>query len=181
MYPITIEVTVDFIITDFFFQSSKSRTLDQQCTVTRPGMSSIAGGVAVELLMSILQHPLQGFAPAESDPDATAEGLLGIIPHSVRGFMSHYQIVLPATEAFQSCVACSLKVKPSMLSFLLFRNKCHSHYLQVTNEYQKQGLNFILKAIESKEYLEELCDLQKLLEEPLMSEVVEYSDSDSEI
>ncbi|KAL0277916.1 UNVERIFIED_CONTAM: hypothetical protein PYX00_005031 [Menopon gallinae] len=139
--------------------SSKSRTLDQQCTVTRPGMSSIAGGLAVELLVSILQHPLQGLAPAESDPDAIAKSLLGILPHSIRGFMSHYQVVLPATEAFQCCVACSSKV---------------------TNEYKNQGLNFILKAIDSKEYLEELCDLQKLLEEPVMSEVVEYSDSGSE-
>lgn len=71
----------------------------------------MAGALAVELFVSILQHPLKGLAAAESDQDSTeTSSLLGIIPHSIRGFISHYQTVLPATEAFTSCVACSEKV-----------------------------------------------------------------------
>lgn len=81
-------------------------------------MSNIAGALAVELFVSILQHPLKGLAPAENDQDNTETiSLLGIIPHSIRGFISHYQTVLPATEAFTSCVACSEKVKITFLSF----------------------------------------------------------------
>ncbi|WFD32554.1 Autophagy protein 7 [Malassezia sp. CBS 17886] len=37
--------------------SLSDRTLDQMCTVTRPGLAAMAGACAVELMVSVLQHP----------------------------------------------------------------------------------------------------------------------------
>ncbi|XP_032783389.1 ubiquitin-like modifier-activating enzyme ATG7 [Daphnia magna] len=102
--------------------STKDRTLDQQCTVTRPGISLIASGLAVELMVSVLQHPEGGNASAEistaamttvqqhqQEPDnkGISGSPLGVVPHSIRGFLHRHQQVLPATEAFYNCTACS--------------------------------------------------------------------------
>ncbi|XP_033097274.1 ubiquitin-like modifier-activating enzyme ATG7 [Anneissia japonica] len=68
--------------------STKDRTLDQQCTVSRPGMSMIAAALAVELLVTILQHPSGGYASADTsskDDHMTSEASspLGLVPHQV--------------------------------------------------------------------------------------------------
>uniref|UniRef100_A0A665UEI7 Ubiquitin-like modifier-activating enzyme ATG7 n=1 Tax=Echeneis naucrates TaxID=173247 RepID=A0A665UEI7_ECHNA len=66
--------------------STRDRTLDQQCTVSRPGLAMIAGALAVEMMVSILQHCEGGYAVASSSDDRMNEPptSLGLVPHQVR-------------------------------------------------------------------------------------------------
>ena len=82
--------------------SSLNRTLDQQCTVTRPGLAPMAAATAVEMTVGLLHHPLRQRAPAD-DSAGRAKGLgaaqaaaasaaggqgghpLGALPHQVGG------------------------------------------------------------------------------------------------
>merc|ERR1711976_44530 len=75
------------------------RTLDQQCTVTRPGLSGMSAGIAVELIAALVQHA-DGFA-------ATATGApscLGNVPHQIRGFLSDFKLAPMETEPFVNCI-----------------------------------------------------------------------------
>ena len=44
--------------------SLSGRTIDQQCTITRPGLSSISSAIAVEILASIYNHPQKFLCPS---------------------------------------------------------------------------------------------------------------------
>lgn len=78
--------------------SSLNRTLDQQCTVTRPGLAPMAAATAVELTVGLLHHPLRqrasaddsagrakGLGAAQAAASAAAQGghPLGALPHQV--------------------------------------------------------------------------------------------------
>jgi ubiquitin-like modifier-activating enzyme ATG7 len=75
--------------------------LDQQCTVTRPGLSYIASAFDVELLVSCLQHVKGGSASA-SDLSR-----LGKLPHQIRGNLAHQEVFTLSGSAFENCTCCS--------------------------------------------------------------------------
>ena len=100
--------------------STKNRTLDQQCTVTRPGLAPIASSMAVELMVSLLHHPLRQRASAPavgsgklfsptvaSGEDASSASPLGVMPHQIRGSLVSYTMMTPTVPAFQCCTGCS--------------------------------------------------------------------------
>jgi len=88
--------------------SMKDRTLDQMCTVTRPGLSFISSAYAAELLISLLHHPLGKGAPAhDEDKKQNDETPLGIIPQHIRGNLSDFETKIYFSRAFPNCVACS--------------------------------------------------------------------------
>jgi ubiquitin-like modifier-activating enzyme ATG7 len=128
--------------------STQDRTLDQQCTVTRPGAAPIASALLVELLVGILHHPKKQHAPLQGDgligEDHGRVIKLGTLPHQIRGHLPTYQNVLVHGQAFPQCTACSEKI---------------------LTEYRNHGIEFILNALKEPSYLEKLTGLDKLLEQ----------------
>ena len=126
-------------------QSVTDRTLDQQCTVTRPGIAAIASALLVEIMVSVLQHPLGSLAPAPGhnpDTDNTArDHPLGIVPHQIRGFLSTFQNMVISGKSYDCCSACSEKV---------------------VNAYVKHRWEFVKRALDEKGYVEELSGLAEV-------------------
>ena len=104
--------------------STRNRTLDQQCTVTRPGLAPIASSMAVELMVALLHHP-HGLNANPPLPSATARQFsptlaghdtsepsseLGLVPHQIRGSLVSYTMMTPTVPAFGHCTACSRPV-----------------------------------------------------------------------
>nr|POE47985.1 ubiquitin-like modifier-activating enzyme atg7 [Quercus suber] len=156
--------------------SMKSATLDQQCTVTRPGAAPLASSLAVELLVSITQHRLKGRAPAPTpskvgsanqiqpapptDPSLPDSHPLGTVPHQLRGFMSTWQTIQIKGQAYDCCAACSPKI------------------LQA---YHNDRWAFVKRAINEKGFVEEisgLAEVQRRADE--MDAEVEWDESDEE-
>eukprot|EP01025_Chloroclados_australasicus_P019048 TRINITY_DN2022_c0_g1_i3.p4 TRINITY_DN2022_c0_g1~~TRINITY_DN2022_c0_g1_i3.p4 ORF type:complete len:349 (-),score=48.54 TRINITY_DN2022_c0_g1_i3:206-1252(-) len=119
--------------------SQTNRTLDQQCTVARPGLSPIAGSLAVELLASMIQHPLKQAAPADSEDNA-----LGGLPHMLRGELGSWEIKRMNFPAYPQCTACSQIVAEHLV---------------------KEDWNFVLQVLCQNNYLEDMTGLSKWKEE----------------
>eukprot|EP00127_Corallochytrium_limacisporum_P006056 Clim_evm5s218 gene=Clim_evmTU5s218 len=86
--------------------SVSDRSLDQQCTVSRPGLSQLAASLAVELWASVWTHPQNGLAPANDDG-----GQLSRVPHQLRGRLGDFSTAMIHGEANPMCVACSPKIR----------------------------------------------------------------------
>merc|ERR1712142_1290736 len=131
--------------------STTDRTLDQQCTVTRPGASGTAAALAVELAMSCLVHELGPAAPA-SLGDGGTESVLGTVPHTIRGSLHSFTQITPTGPAFSQCTACSPKVLE------LFR---------------EEGFELIRKVGNNPKYLEDITGLTDLMNNSdLMNDVI---------
>jgi ubiquitin-like modifier-activating enzyme ATG7 len=112
----------------------------------------MASALLVELLVSILQHPLGAQAPApkismnqhsssvqyERDPPTHP---LGLVPHQIRGFLSNFNNMLISGQSYDCCSACSPKI---------------------VEAYKKGGWEFIKRALTEKDYVTELSGLAEV-------------------
>ncbi|OAX85200.1 ubiquitin-like modifier-activating enzyme ATG7 [Emergomyces africanus] len=141
--------------------SIKDQTLDQQCTVTRPGIAAIASALLVELFVSVLQHPDGPAAPASSThQEGHSDHPLGIVPHQVRGFLSNFSNVVISGKSYNCCSACSSNI---------------------TDAYKQHGWDFVRKAVNERGYVEELSglkEIQRVAEEASAS--IDFEESDFE-
>lgn len=97
--------------------SLTARSLDQQCTVTRPGVSAMASALSVEMLAAIYNHPDRFMAPPHRDdlndddvasPEAQQTPTpLGVIPHQLRGNVYTYGLHTMYGRQYSKCTACS--------------------------------------------------------------------------
>ncbi len=89
------------------------------------------------------------------------ESCLGIVPHQMRGYIHSYSIIMPASQAFDKCTACSAIVREA---------------------YQTEGFEFLMKCFNQNSYLEDLSGLTELknaLDQNEPDFVIELSDSES--
>lgn len=80
--------------------------------MTRPGLAPIASALAVELCVGLLHHPMAHHAPASSaiSLSDSVPSALGVLPHQIRGTLSHMSTVQLEGIAFAHCTACSPQV-----------------------------------------------------------------------
>ncbi|KAG2204980.1 hypothetical protein INT47_002604 [Mucor saturninus] len=140
--------------------SLTDRTLDQQCTVTRPGLAAIAAALSVELMVSLLQHAEGINAKADTTNNST---ILGLLPHQIRGFLGQFSNMLIAGQSYDRCTACSDKIRIA---------------------YDKDSLSFMTQALKDPLYLEELTGLAAMKAESeallLQTDWAEDEDEDDE-
>ena len=110
--------------------------------MTRPGIAAIASALLVEILASLLQHPLGALAPAPVDTTENRENHpLGIVPHQIRGFLSTFENKVIRGNSYNSCSACSEKI---------------------IETYKADGWAFVRRAMNEKGYVEELSGLAEV-------------------
>jgi ubiquitin-like modifier-activating enzyme ATG7 len=117
--------------------SLTDRTLDQMCTVTRPGVALMASSLATEMFVSIVESPDKQYT---EHTVSTKTNILGSLPHQLRGFLHNFELLKLSSHNFQYCTACSIPVVKGI---------------------REEGWNFVKKALNSDTFLEDLTGLKE--------------------
>lgn len=88
--------------------------------------------------------------------DTGLVGILGCVPHTIRGSLWNYDTQLTITHRFTCCTACSVPV---------------------ITEYKNRGFAFVLDACNIPNYLEKLSGVEDILKRPDLDEVCLFKKS----
>eukprot|EP01029_Cantina_marsupialis_P016396 TRINITY_DN36492_c0_g2_i2.p1 TRINITY_DN36492_c0_g2~~TRINITY_DN36492_c0_g2_i2.p1 ORF type:complete len:754 (-),score=195.77 TRINITY_DN36492_c0_g2_i2:189-2450(-) len=128
-------------------------TMDQQCTVTRIGLTGISAAYAVELMVSVLHHPEGWEASADS------KSCVGNVPHQMRGTLRSFQNHIITGVAFDKCIGCSPLIQDAL---------------------KTSGMDFLFRAFDDPSCLETLVGIDRLkatIDDDLIAEM-ELSDDE---
>lgn len=112
-------------------------------------MSSALG---VELIVSMINHPLRNGALAKENSLECDRSVLGILPQQMRGDLTTFEIKCLYGEAFNKCTGCSKEVGDAFLA---------------------DKRDFLLRACNQPDYLEDLTGITK------MNAEINYDDIES--
>lgn len=121
-------------------------------------MCSLASATAVELLVALLNHPLQRAAIASDDLFKCDRSALGPIPHQIRGDLSEYKTLPLLGEAFDMCIACSQSI------------------IDQFKQPNEEAFNFLLQACNVPGFLEEQSGLASKLRDMKLGEIEDFDD-----
>jgi ubiquitin-like modifier-activating enzyme ATG7 len=156
LHPLHISLPTSRSLINNTAQSLSNATLDQQCTVTRPGIAPLASSLLVELLVSILQHPSRARAPTGINPPKTSipaatpahhslpppfKHPLGTIPHTIRGYLSTFSNLQVEGKPYDCCSACSDTVVAA---------------------YEADPWGFVKRALNERGWVEEMSGLKEV-------------------
>lgn len=117
------------------YNSQINKSADQRCTITRPGISAIASGLAVEMLINFMHNK-------------------NMEVEQIRGNVTDYEIHCAKTYKSDYCVACSDKIKEEYLKhgYDFVKNACNSFkYLEEISGINELTRNLCLESIDYDE------------------------------
>lgn len=124
----------------------------------------MASALLVELLVSMLQHPLRVRAPApptrSSSTPSPSSQVLGLTPHTIRGYLASFDNLLIKGPSYDCCSACSPRI---------------------VEAYEKGGWGFVKRALDEKGFVEEVSGLKEVQRRAEEADAeVEWEESDAE-
>lgn len=120
----------------------------------------MSSSLGVELVTSLLNHPLGNAAKAKEDFLQCDRSNLGLLPQQMRGDLNTFEIKCLYGEAFESCTGCGETIQKAYLA-------------------DRQG--FMINACNDSDYLEQLSGLTAMKNAINFDDVCSFESDEEDI